>query len=371
MIFRRPAGFGFRGAPKTTRASFSGFTILELLVAMAVLAMVGVLLLGIMSQTSQAVRTSSDRVDSFKSAREGFDSLTRLLSQATLNTYYDYFNEQRQSRTVANASTFTPYKYGRQSDLHFVAGKNLVPAQWQPVTQSVFFQAPTGYVINNTYQGMENLLNSCGFFVAFTSDSSEMPSTLETGRIAAQSRFRLFKFTQPAERMAVYDNPNTPNAWFTQPLLDSAGSPTQARANGIYPVADNVIALAVWPKLPPSQEEYDSDDNRLAPVYDYDSRTTWNSGDQPAQMHQLPPLVDVAMVTIDETSANRLLSNVTSASAAQSTLGINLSGMFQTANTSAIEQDIRELETQLASKGVKCRVFRATVPLRSSKWSNN
>lgn len=371
MIFCRPAGFGFRKAPKTTRGSFSGFTILELLVAVAVLAMVGVLLLNIMSQTSQAVRTSSDRVDSFKSARDGFDALTRQLSQATLNTYYDYYDASRTPRTEANSGSFKPDRYGRQSDLHFISGNNLVPNGWQPVTQAVFFQSPMGYTINGNYQGMENLLNACGFFVAFTSDSSERPSTLENSRIADYSRFRLFRISQPAESLTVYKDLGTSKNWYEKPLTDSVGSPAFARANGIYPVADNVIALAVWPKLPPSQEDYNSTVNRLAPSYNYDSRTAWAGGKQPAQMHQLPPLLDVAMVTIDETSANRLLKGVTSSTAAQAALGINLTGMFQVATTTAIEQDIRQLELQLAAKGVKCRIFRATIPLRSSKWSNN
>ncbi len=371
MILYRPAVVALRKFPRPTRVSSLGFTILELLVAVAVLAMVGVLLLSIMSQTSQAVRTANDRVESFQSAREGFDAITRQLSQATLNTYYDYYNASRQPRTPDNSNTFVPERYGRQSDLHFVSGNDLVPNGWQPVTQSVFFQSPMGYSINGNSQGLENLLNACGFFVAFTSDDSERPATLESGRISSHSRFRLFRISQPAESLTVYKDPSTSKNWFESPLALSAGNPTTARANGIYPVADNVIALAIWPKLPPAQEDYNSTGNRLAPNYNYDSRTPWGGGNQPAQMHQLPPLVEVAMVTIDETSANRLLNGVNSAAGAQSALGVNLSGKFQTATTSAIEQDIRELEQQLASKGVKCRVFRATVPLRSSKWSSN
>lgn len=370
-MFRRPAGFGFRKHTKISRGSFSAFTILELLVGMAVLAMVGVLILGVMSQTSQAVRTSNDRVESFQSAREGFDALTRQLGQATLNTYYDYYNTQRQARTVDNASTFTPDKYGRQSDMHFISGNDLVPSTWQPVSQSVFFQSPMGYTISNNYSGMENLLNSSGFFVAYTSDASEMPSTLDSSKVTQQRRFRLFRFSQPAERMAVYDSPNTPKSWFQQPLTLSASDPAVARENGIYPIADNVIALVVWPKLPPTQEDYNSTANRLAAGFDYDSRTAWSSGTQPSQMHQLPPLVDVAMVTIDESSATRLLAGATNANQAQTALGINMGNMFRTATTSAVQNDLDTLQKQLAAKGVKCRIFRATIPLRGSKWSNN
>ncbi len=370
MIFCRTAGFGVRTGPKLARIRLAGFTILELLVAVAVMAMVGVLLLSIISQTSQAVRTSNDRVESFQSAREGFDALTRQLSQATLNTYYDYFDSQRNPRNANNDTTFVPNRYGRQSDLHYISGNNLVPNSWQPAGQAVFFQLPMGYSINGNYQGLENLLNACGFFVAYTSDASEMPSVLQSGRITPQYRFRLFRITQPAESLSIYNDPATSKNWYEKPLADSVGSAALARANGIYPVADNVIAIAVWPKLPPTQEDYNSDAGRLAPAFNYDSRTSWGAGEQPSQMHQLPPLLDVVMVTIDETSANRLLAGITTSSGAQSALGINLNGVFQVAKTKTVEDDIKTLEQQLSNKGVKCRVFRTTISLRSSKWSN-
>lgn len=346
-----------------------GFTIIEMLTAMAVLSLVAVLILSIMSQTGQAVRTSSDRVESFQSARAGFDALTRQLGQATLNTYYDYFNSLRQPRTVANSSTFSPDKYGRQSDLHFISGNNLVPA-WPAVSQAVFFQTPMGYAINGNYSGMENLLNTCGFFVAYTSDDSETPSSLGT-EVREQYRFRLYRMSQPTERLSVYANPLAPRDWFQAPLAASAGNPAVARQNGIYPIADNVVAIAIWPKLPPAQEDYTATTNRLAYSYDYDSRTEWTSGNQPAQMHQLPPLVEVAMVTIDEASAKRLLDGVTDPNAALSALGASLAGKFQIATTAKIEEDLRALETSMAAKGVKCRIFRTTIPLRSSKWSNS
>lgn len=377
MIFCRPAVRVLRRNPKRPHANPPAFTILELLVAMAVMAMVGVLVVSVMSQTSQAVRTSNERVESFQSAREGFDALTRQLSQATLNTYYDYYNSSRQPRTPSNAGTFTPDRYGRQSDLHFIAGNNLVPSSWQPVTQAVFFQTPMGYAIDSSYSGLENLMNVCGFFVAFTSDGSEMPSTLETSRVTSHFRFRLYRMSQPTENLSIYKDSaiTDPKAWFETPLADSAGNATKARQNGIYPIADNVVALVIWPKLPPSQENYDgTSSDRLSTDFTYDSRclnNPWTASTQPVQMHQLPPLLDIAMVTVDEVSAARLLEGKTTAAAGASALGMNFSGKFQVATTSRVEGDLKSLQEELTAKGVKCRIFRATISLRGSKWSSN
>lgn len=345
---------------------------------MAILAVLAALILGIMSQTSQAVRISNDRVESFQSAREGFDALTRQLSQATLNTYYDYYDSGRQARTAANSSTFAPSLYGRQSDLHFVSGNGLVPS-WDAVTQSVFFQTPMGYTISGNYNGNGSLLNACGFFVAYTSDASEKPSALEQAqgaRVSNQHRFRLFRMSQPAENLKVYaeTNPARQKNWFQTPLQTSVSDPVAARENGIYPLADNVLALVIWPKLPLAQENPSSP--TLASRYNYDSRnpwvgsaqSSWTAGPQPAQMHQLPPLLDVAMVTMDESSAGRLLKDKTTSNAALSALGINLIGKFQDPRN--LDSELEDLQKQLAEKGVKCRVFRATIPLRSSKWSD-
>ncbi len=365
------------------RRSSRGFTILEMLTAMAVLAMLAVLILSIMSQTSQAVRTSNDRVESFQSAREGFDSLTKQLGQATLNTYYDYFDAGRNARTASNSSTFTPAIYGRQSDLHFLSGyadnamKSLVPSGWNPVTQAVFFQTPMGYALNGSYNGMESLLNACGFFVAYTSDSSERPSQLTSSQASLMSdqyRFRLYRMSQPTESLKVYADTVAANQkdWFQKPLQSSAGNVAVARQNGIYPIADNVIALVVWPKYPSTQEAKKA----LASKFNYDSKSpwdggnqvTWSAGDQPAQMNQLPPLLDVAMVTIDESSAKRLLKGISDPTSAMAALGITLSDKF--ADSQQIDSDLAKLQSQLITKGIKCRIFRTTISIRGSKWSN-
>ena len=53
---------------------------------MAVLSLVMLVLLSITGTTQSIWKQTSQRIDSFQVARSGFESMTRRLSQATLNT---------------------------------------------------------------------------------------------------------------------------------------------------------------------------------------------------------------------------------------------------------------------------------------------
>ncbi len=68
-------------------------------------------------------------------------------------------------------------------------------------------------------------------------------------------------------------------------------------------LAENIVALVFIPKLPPKEDETGG---LLAPNYSYDS--TVNKPDEPNinPKNQLPPVVGVVMVAIDEESAAKL-----------------------------------------------------------------
>src|SRR5688572_4390908 len=100
----------------------SGFTLVELLVSTTVLTLIVMMLVQITDRTASMWRYTSGKIEQFSSARDGFEALTRQVGQATLNTYYDYYDASGNPRTVANAATFRPDKYGRQSELRFIAG---------------------------------------------------------------------------------------------------------------------------------------------------------------------------------------------------------------------------------------------------------
>jgi uncharacterized protein (TIGR02599 family) len=90
--------------------------------------------------------------------------------------------------------------------------------------------------------------------------------------------------------------------------------------------------------------------------YEYNSRTNWTSGNQPAQMHQLPLSVKVLMVAIDERSAQR-----------DPALGTSFQSLFQ--NPAQLEANLTTVETTLRNARANYKIFRTEVPLRAAKWS--
>ncbi len=124
---------------------------MDLLVSTVILAIILVVIFSITQQTGRVWKSSQAKIESFQSARAAFESLTRKLSQATLNGYYDYFDAN--GRTPKDPSyDGKPARYGRQSDLHFISGPGLLthPAQ---VSHAVFFQAPLGYSNATNWSG--------------------------------------------------------------------------------------------------------------------------------------------------------------------------------------------------------------------------
>ncbi len=167
----------------------SGFTLVELMVSMAILSLMVVLLAGMVDHVSSIWTFTRSRVEQFRQAREGFESITRRLSQATLNTYYDYADASGNLRTPDNASTFVPFRYTRVSELRFVSGPNLAslatpsdpnsPAPPRP-THSVFFQAPLGLVGDpSSYGSLENLLNTWGLLPGIQQRCRQPPPVCE------------------------------------------------------------------------------------------------------------------------------------------------------------------------------------------------
>ena len=300
---------------------FSAFSLIELIVACGVLAMLLVLISIAIRQMAGGIKTSSAKVDAFQSARTGFEAVNRTLGLATLNAYWDYFDTDKKPR-----------------------GTNGLEA----VGHTAFFQAPLGYFTNTSSANPPGSLNPCGFFVAFGSD----PTKPDVPGLIDRPRFRLYQWLPSSDSMRVDSNLGriTNANWI---------SPT----NALHPLAENVIAFVI--RVPSSEEGVFS---KSATKYGWDSLTPWSSVTQPSQMHQLPPLVNVTLVAIEEAAASRLAGNASTPAAAASALGVpNLSSLFQ--NASSYEDDLNTLENGLSSKGVPYRVFSSTVPLKGSRWS--
>lgn len=336
--------------------SGGAFTLTELLIAVVITLIVMIMLLQVLGLSSSQWRRVSENAEAFQSARAAFDSITRTLSQATLNTEYDYYNAARQSRLQIAAGpngtdglkNFVPDAYGRLSGLHFISGKNLVNNQQ---THSIFFQAPLDFTDSATNNGASGKLNAVGYFVRFGSDDADRPSDVPANRVQSKERFRLMQYSQPTSWLDVYRDAQG-TSWFKNDVDPAVPS-------NAHLLAENIVVFVVLPKLPDEQQQALDD---LAVGYEYDSRTPWSAGKQPVQMHQLPPIVRVLMIAIDETSAQR---------------GSFLGASFQTwiegqslfEDPVKFSDDLNKIESELIRHKANYRVFQADVPIRSAKWS--
>jgi len=334
------------------------FTLVEVLVSTAIVALLLVILLSITNQINAMYRQTTKRAEQFRQAREAFDAISRRLGRATLNTYWDYDNPS------------SPTNYVRQSDLRFVSGPTEAVAGAPPAGKrwpghGVFFQAPLGASDpgQTTLGGLTSLLNTWGYFVEFGSDAAFRPAILDGSRVQPRYRSRLCELIQPANALSIYqytsgwDSSGLPknltytgSNWFSTTIAQTANS------RPVHVLAENVIALVLLPKLA-AQEG--ATGTRLAPEYLYNSSATRPVADINPK-NQLPPLVQITMVALDETSARRLESG-----AAMPDLGLDR--LFQTADQ--FDADLGTLKKNLDDKKLSYRVFTSAVRLKEAKWS--
>jgi len=222
----------------------------------------------------------------------------------------------------------------------------MVPDLAKYPTHGIFFQAPLGIVTDDStnqtaygtkYGSMDNLLNTWGYFIQ-TGKYDERPSFISDKITPKRWRSRLMELRVPSEKMGQYDlyTTDTTNDWFQTLLTIPQGQVNPPRP--VRVLAENVTALIIWPKLPKQEEDARTAltgvnaQSVLCPYYAYNSNTkidasvtpqrpfnrnpgvNWNAnlnddviekgGINP--INQLPPVVQVAMIAIDERSAKWL-----------------------------------------------------------------
>jgi uncharacterized protein (TIGR02599 family) len=300
-----------------------------------------VLLLSTISAVSTTWRRSTEKIQSFQGAQLAFDSITHNLSQATLNTYLDYDNATN------------PQRYLRKSELMFIsdaAGSNISDAPGNKAMpgatntgQAIFFQAFLGYSTNANYSGLESLLNPGGYFVSFTTNNA-IPAHVTGGN--NPYRYRLMQLLVPSETNGIYQGSYGSTGWFT------------SYTNEARPVADNVIALIVRPQ-DPGTSAAGAPNN----AYAYNSTLNAMNNPQPVTANQLPPVVQVTIVAIDESSAKRLENEDSPPTAITDALGNRFT------DPASYQTDLDALTGSLNLKGINYRVFSSAVPIRESKWT--
>lgn len=379
------------------KARLRGFTLLELLAATAILLIVMVVLLQLVGGVGDVWKASTGKISAFQNARSAFATVSRTLSRATLNTYNDYIDAAGNYRTSANAATFSPAKFARASELHFLSGPaaTLVPGANATSNPggAVFFQAPMGDTDDPELNRLNRTLNSTGFYIQYGDpDSALVPNWLQP-LFAGTKKFRLVQLVEPTEKLEIY-NSTAAGGYPAKPggsnWLDSfrtpQSDPNKPRARVL---AEDVCLLVLRPRLAPKDEEavagslgasFDetTQGSILSPNYHYDSRA-WMT-DYPGgrvatgggslkrsdlMRNQVPPIVDVAMVSVDRRSLARLDQ---STSTPPTELQVP-SGLFT--DSSRFEDDLATYSQQLSDAKIRHRVFRTSVEIQGAKWSNN
>jgi uncharacterized protein (TIGR02599 family) len=313
--------------------SRAAFTILEVMVASAVFIMLLGLLLSTISQTSMVTHRATEKVSAFQGARSAFELITSKLSQATMNSYWDY------------DSPTTPTKYIRKSELHFVVG----PAGQAPLPgtsgsgQAVFFQVPGGVTGSSTYNGMDNLLNAYGYYIQYQQESGLPFQTSGSNTF----RYRLMQSIVKTEDLQVYTD------------ISASGS-TWISGDNSAVVAENIVYMAIWPRKVASE---DSTGSALTSSFAYNSRLNSSDNPQPDTANQLPPTIQLTLVAIDETSAARFCTSST----APPQISGAFNGLFTTSSLTQFDADLDTLTQRLTANGVNFRVFTTIVPMRESK----
>jgi uncharacterized protein (TIGR02599 family) len=253
-------------------------------------------------------------------------------------------------------------------------------------THSVFFLAPLGYNTTTAYQQLTQTLNVCGYYLQFGADTTLPAFFTSAVGYLPRYRYRLMELLEPSENNAVYNDTLTPppvsNAWVTSALGETTPP--------VHILAENIIALIILPQL--GQDQISSSgqpfaSSALAPNYWYDSTSTGQALLDPADAGaldssaQLPPLVQVTMVAIDEPSAVRIQDQFGTTAP---DFGINSHNLFQLA--SSYKADLDQLRANLDQstytdatgtynpqvtlpKKINYHIFTATVSIKGAQWS--
>jgi uncharacterized protein (TIGR02599 family) len=354
-----------------------------MLVSTAVVVLLVVMLSGIMQQTSTVWSRTTGKIEQFREARTAFDTMTRRLSQATLNTYWDYVYQ-------GSGASRIPVRYQRRSELRFISGRvrellGTDPADQMRLTHAVFFQAPLGMVENAKYRGFENLLCTWGYYVEVGGDTEYRPGFLTEDIAPPRFRSRLMELWVPSEHNLIYRYTSGMRSsgaeattyigkdWFTQPLTWNPPP--------VHVLAENVLALVITPRLAPEDESEiansEGDDHSpLAPNYLYDSSPVIGAGSDSrygdARLNpvaQLPPVLRVTMVAIDEGTALRRGPTESDKDPFGLESRLMRSREYSRDVLRSESGDTDSLEDQLIEARANYRVFTTNVVVRGAKWS--
>ncbi len=342
-------------ARRRWRKACGAFTLVEVLVSVTILLMMLLIMTEVIGTTQRTWHGASSRLTQFREARNAFDTINRGLSQATINSFRDYYYDSVNKPGIPPATTplAAPTGYTQCADLGIVMGQapKIFTGYGSSTTMpghAVLFVAPLGNVKKADYRPLNSLLCMCGYFVHFDTDSDYLPTGL-VSRLQPRSRFRLYQFLPYSEyNLATnFAAAGQRGAWAT------AGVAKPFARDFTSIVAENILALILAPSFaatangggvvalgqssPYTSYEFNSFDTNLPENLRY----------------HLPTSIQVVMVAMDEESATRVAQ----------TSGQSAPVLFNTTftNPSSLDNDLRLAREALQKLKVNFRIFSSTV----------
>ena len=144
--------------------------------------------------------------------------------------------------------------------------------------------------------------------------------------------------------------------WFTYPISSETPTP-------VHVLAENIVFLALLPMVAPQNASSPAPDGTspdlVLPNYLYD--TTPNLGaskPKSLQNNQLPPMVYLVMIAVDERSFSRYIGTGTAAP-----IDLGLAGILVDPSYDRRQSDIKQVTDALTSHKIGYRTFSIAIPL--------
>lgn len=293
-----------RGSTAALRFKFSqGFTLIEVLVSVAIMTMISVMALTMITQVQNVVTKSKKKTEVFAGAVRGVDAVANELSRAVLLTQRQLVYPQ--TGKLMSATSEEKGVLRDISSLHFFIDRiTRLQMKVGGIGQGVFFQQIEGASNVAAVQGEKVFLVGKGFYVARYVSQSFFSFL---GESTPKSNFRLMRLTIPTEELRVREDrfqnaiwEASSHNWF-RPWVQREDPEEYA-----VPIAQNVIGIWFIAKIGVSGEE-----GILSPQMSYDSRQLGPYGrtisvrnsSQEKQFfswhHRLPPLIEIIALAVN------------------------------------------------------------------------
>lgn len=252
----------------------SGFSLVELMTATAVATMLMLILAGVSTNVSRLLTVGLSQNQNRNTARIAMNYMAREMKMAAISQRKDY--------TVSSTQV---------SRLHFVINPSTLDSSYcNP--DSVFWQAP----ISTATQSGD--IAEVGYFV-WRREITDGPG----GKNVFHSDLCRFYIDQTSSNFKVYSDPGN---WVTTTLVSSFIPTKNNNYSGLF--LENVIGLWVIPYKADGSIMNTPSGTAMTTDHTYDSRTN-NVSSSPTD--RLPPMVQVSLLTLDDSSLKKLNSYLT------------------------------------------------------------